>query len=492
MGRAEAFLCCQTLLLVSLGSWLLGGRATGAVWLMAGVAWMSILVIAVERVRAWKQVRSSFRFSPENPLPSGWCWVLLAAQMGVSLANPLYDLEILPGGAALRPREAIGGLPGSMFPPRSWPPSVLLMGLLVHGWLLFSMVRSRLAIRVILGGIAINAAVLAVVGTCLNLVGVERVLGVAESIHRSFFASFRYHNHWVAFGVLGIFAALALSVGSPKQAIVSKLARRNAGPWFWGVMAGLIWLTFALVWSRMGLLVMGIISVLVVWHFWGHRPRSRQVPETSGRKSTPSLDRGGWAKRWVVIGVIAGLSLGAASLGRDSILDSFERSRKEVERIATDPEADARFYHVWRDTLPMIAERPLFGWGFGSYGLVFFLFSGDEYRQSDGTVVRSREYAHNDWLQFLSELGIIGCALLLVPPLRVLKRIRATYSMPKLTGWLMAGITLILVVAIFEYPLSNPAVLATGIILLSLGLRSWQLYATHSLKVNATNRTPQL
>ena len=72
------------------------------------------------------------------------------------------------------------------------------------------------------------------------------------------------------------------------------------------------------------------------------------------------------------------------------------------------------------------------------------------------------EFAHNDWLQWLAEFGAVGIFLLalgLWPFAPALTR----------SGMLGLGIALVLAVAWLEFPLSNPSVLATTVLLLLCG-----------------------
>ncbi len=60
---------------------------------------------------------------------------------------------------------------------------------------------------------------------------------------------------------------------------------------------------------------------------------------------------------------------------------------------------------IWRDTLHLIAAYPLFGSGLGTYGVAFL-----KYQTS--IVDRLFDFAHNDYLQLISELGGAGFLLL--------------------------------------------------------------------------------
>ena len=56
---------------------------------------------------------------------------------------------------------------------------------------------------------------------------------------------------------------------------------------------------------------------------------------------------------------------------------------------------------LWRETLPLIAAYPLFGCGLGGYESAFMKYKISEPMFRD-------DYAHNDYLQYLAELGTIG------------------------------------------------------------------------------------
>ena len=60
-----------------------------------------------------------------------------------------------------------------------------------------------------------------------------------------------------------------------------------------------------------------------------------------------------------------------------------------------------------KSSLAMIAQRPLTGWGMGTYMYIYPMFA----RYDDGTYVNQ---AHNDWLEWAAEGGVIFSGLMLV------------------------------------------------------------------------------
>jgi O-antigen ligase len=76
---------------------------------------------------------------------------------------------------------------------------------------------------------------------------------------------------------------------------------------------------------------------------------------------------------------------------------------------------DARV-QIWRETLPMAADYRIFGSGLGTYASVF-----QKYRASAPEYLV--DFAHNDYLQLLAELGVIGFAIAVASALTILVQI---------------------------------------------------------------------
>ena len=61
-------------------------------------------------------------------------------------------------------------------------------------------------------------------------------------------------------------------------------------------------------------------------------------------------------------------------------------------------------FQIWRETLRMVADYPIFGSGLGSYASVFQKYSAS-------APLNLVDYAHNDYLQLLAERGVTGVAI---------------------------------------------------------------------------------
>jgi O-antigen ligase len=88
---------------------------------------------------------------------------------------------------------------------------------------------------------------------------------------------------------------------------------------------------------------------------------------------------------------------------------------------------------IWRETLPMTADYRIFGSGLGTYASVF-----QKYRASVPEYLV--DFAHNDYLQLLAELGVIGFALAGAATLAILVQIvRAVRTAPTTAHRLIAA-----------------------------------------------------
>ncbi len=110
---------------------------------------------------------------------------------------------------------------------------------------------------------------------------------------------------------------------------------------------------------------------------------------------------------------------------------------------------------VARDSVAMIKQRPVLGWGLGTFPTVFPRFKS----VYDDVLVNE---AHDDYLQLLVETGVVGCILagwflwnLLSASLRELRK--APSWQANLTRACLIGIAGILVHSVTDFNLHIPA-----------------------------------
>jgi O-antigen ligase len=119
---------------------------------------------------------------------------------------------------------------------------------------------------------------------------------------------------------------------------------------------------------------------------------------------------------------------------------------------------------VAHDTARMAAARPWFGWGIGSFPVVFPVFQGDYLRDKTGRAEARFEFAHNDWLQLMAEAGLAGVLVVLVPVGAVASRTWREGRFPE--RWALGGCALVAAYAWIDFPFNNPAVCVLWVVML--------------------------
>jgi O-antigen ligase len=133
---------------------------------------------------------------------------------------------------------------------------------------------------------------------------------------------------------------------------------------------------------------------------------------------------GSGPKRWVLSAGIGTAVVLAFALLMPSRL---------ISRFADLPGKDENRLAVWRETLVLVKAYPLFGCGLGGYQSAFVQF------QHSAPLV-NQDYAHNDYLQYLAELGILGFILGLTPAVMIVRALIRSLLQPNSDArWLRLG-----------------------------------------------------
>ena len=105
---------------------------------------------------------------------------------------------------------------------------------------------------------------------------------------------------------------------------------------------------------------------------------------------------GSRSRRWVGVGIVAALVLaGFVFLPPERLIQRFARF------VSTDGLTGDGRTGLWAETIPLIKAYPVFGCGLGGYETAFSRF------KISGILVTD-DFVHNDYLQLLAELGLVG------------------------------------------------------------------------------------
>ena len=147
--------------------------------------------------------------------------------------------------------------------------------------------------------------------------------------------------------------------------------------------------------SRMGFVAtMSSLFVILMIIVTLSMPSDRSQAPSAVRRFVPPI----------LVGLV--ILIGLIYLPTDPLIERF--SQLSHEDISTDTRTE-----LWRESLSVVRAFPLFGSGLGGYESAFL-------RYKVVAPMNTADYAHNDYLQFLIELGGIGFAIGLALAIRIL------------------------------------------------------------------------
>jgi O-antigen ligase len=218
----------------------------------------------------------------------------------------------------------------------------------------------------------------------------EAGLGLCQNFGRGVdqvrWGTYVNHNHYAGFLEMALPFAVVYPVALWRRTRTpgrSPVAAALAACSVWA-LAGLTFAAIVFSFSRMGfiatlasLFVMGMLALGTRRLNWAVRSRKRKV---------------------VTVGLVATLVLtGFVFLPPDKLIGRF------AQLVSTDPTGEGRA-QLWAETIPLTRAYPVLGCGLGGYETAFMKFKAFDPLVTD-------DFAHNDYLQLLAELGVVGFAI---------------------------------------------------------------------------------
>jgi O-antigen ligase len=231
--------------------------------------------------------------------------------------------------------------------------------------------------------ITVFGFLLAILGLTQSFTSPTKVYWFRELNQSTAFGPFINRHHFAGYMELTI----ALPLGLLFAGAVDKEKRI-----IYLFIAGLMGVALVMTASRGGIisLVAEIVFLVIVTAIW-RKPSERRRLRRSGR-----LKRVG--ARIVMTGALLfSLFLGVVLLGGEFSINRF------IDSVNTDDPTTGRA-HFWSVTLDIIKAHPYMGTGLGAFGVIY-----TKYDTRNG--LYRLEQAHNDYLQVLSDAGIVGGVL---------------------------------------------------------------------------------
>lgn len=252
--------------------------------------------------------------------------------------------------------------------------------------------RLRLLVRTIM----IFGFGLAIFGLTQSFTSPNKVYWVRELAQSTAFGPFINRHHFAGYMELTI----ALPLGLLFSGVVDKERRL-----LYLFIAGLMGVALVMTTSRGGIisLVAEIMFLVVVTTIWRKQDeqhhRHKQDEHRHRHRPKTSRLRGAALRIGLATALLVGLFLGVILLGGEFSINRF------IDSVNTDDPTTGRA-HFWSVTLEIIKAHPYVGTGLGAFGVIY-----TKYDTRNGLF--RLEQAHNDYLQVLSDGGIIGAVLAL-------------------------------------------------------------------------------
>jgi O-antigen ligase len=252
------------------------------------------------------------------------------------------------------------------------------------------------------------------------------------------FGPFANHNHFAGY--------MELLIPLPVALIITRAVRAELRVLF-GFAAAMMGLAAVLSLSRGGIISIAAAMIFLVL-------MSARLPQRHGNMTTSRRLPHIASRAAVVIAIVAVISVGIFWIGADPVINRVSQGRAENGNSPEETFFSSRGW-VWRDSLTMIRANPVLGVGLGAYETAFSI-----YTKSDGSLRVPQ--AHNDYLQVLTDSGIVGGLLALWFIVSLFRAVtRGIRSRDPLFAGLAlgsgAGLFSILVHSVFDFNLQLPS-----------------------------------
>ena len=434
--------------------WALGGMHGWAQFVSLGLSAIAFSLSLINRQYTEDYAREGeFRLIMWPKLtrfPIFWLGLALLIYMAVQGFNPAWIYQTNGTSWWMVPVPHLSWLPTGMTAPyadmNAWRTIVIYGSPWLTACALWVGITRRVTLVALLGTLAINGGLLAAVGILMCVAGNGKILWfIQPSKGALFVSSFVYKNHAGDYFNLILTVCTGLMYWSFSR---SERAANRANPapifGFAGVLLGMIVIlsgSRAATILLLAFLAVSVLGLVLRLMLLGNEGRS---PIALGLFA-------------FILVLFVGGGLYALDQGR---------SIEGVERLTTQDFGSSVLLRrkAAEATWIMAKDNLVTGWGAGSYRHYFPMYQQhypELLRRPDGRTYYW-DYAHNDYLQILSELGLAGVALLIAGAAYwIFKLLRhQVFSRPH-TAFMLMGLLMTMGHAWVDMPFYCPAILVT-------------------------------
>ncbi|MGH9946088.1 MAG: O-antigen ligase family protein [Pyrinomonadaceae bacterium] len=379
--------------------------------------------------------------------------------IGIIQILPFGDAGIASGVLSIEPNNA-----SSLDPFATRMFTVRLLVYLIFFAASLTFINSEKRVKLLVTLIVIFGSLIAFFGILQRLANPEAIYGIRPTPQAIPFGPFVNQHHFAAMMEITIGLTLGLIFGGS--------VKRDRKPF---LMIAAVLMAIALVFtgSRGGVLSFAGVFAFVA---------GATYLIGGGQKNRNSKNSG--ASKFGLI--VAAAALGLIVVGSVFYLGAGDSLIRGVGLSEGAGDLSSGRLHFWQIALKIFAENPIFGAGLDAFGVAFSKFD------TQSGLFRV-ENAHNEYLQFLAEAGVIGIIvvlsfvlLLFRNGLRTIANTRDPFLRSVAVGSL-AGCFGILIHSFFDFPLRTPSNTFFFLLLAALGTT---LFTSKGIQNKAESSAP--
>jgi len=395
LQRRELALVVALSLCLIWTTWSIGGVS---LWAEAGTCLFALaaafIAFVPSQATGWSNLRALIRFVPF------WLGAFVLLYMVVQDLNASSKLIRFPDGSVTgRTLPHLSWLPSGVETPITSVGPLRMALIFLPCWIVGCAVwcgsyRPK-AMRAMLWVMALNASLFAVIGVLQEVTKAKSVLWLFDKpiSNMPFWGTVANPNHASAFMNIGLGAALTLFLY-----YTGKQGRdfTKGGSFLMLVPLSVLLLMGILnAMSRAGVvvavLIVGAFLTILTWRLFCHLREERNTPVLVVSS--------------IVMLLIAGIA--GTSVKNMVSMDRLYSELRSLVSVANAPEDDIRFY-ISLASRDMIEDRPAYGWGAGCYRYFFQKYQKNYPALMPKNMRYRINYAHNDFLNCLCDLGFVG------------------------------------------------------------------------------------
>jgi O-antigen ligase len=257
------------------------------------------------------------------------------------------------------------------------------------------------------------------------------------------------HNHFAGY--------IELIVPLPIALIVTGAVNRSRI--LYGFAAVIMAIALAASLSRGGIISLagGLLFILAAGIGYNrHRMRTDRFPEIDDNGFAANFDRSTLINFSAVVVIIGAIIIGVLWIGGNPIIERLTKNNVVSSDEKAESFESSRGW-IWKNSITMFQMNPVSGVGMGAYETAY-----PQYSSENNGLSQNIDRAHNDYLQILSDTGLIGGAIALAFILSVLYSVGRSLRSPDpfragLAIGCGAAIFSMMVHSVFDFNLQIPS-----------------------------------